>query len=423
MLDTAIENFFAERKEAWLKKHLKPSMSENEKREKEKECEEVFSLKNWMPDAARRAGQISLATHPCTFSHPSARKNKNGHTSSIIARARPAPDGFLRSGNLQVESDALGNAAALDVYKFLTLVMQDKNPLLVHLQENTELARKLLKKAGSEPESIKAGFLAMVAEKEEAITSSKVKQVYFPVGDHKAAEGYHLLSVLSHSGHMFEMRKRLDELRFSEEVKSARELRKNNQYSETGYQEIYNLTTIGFGGTKPQNISVLNTQNAGRAHLLLSLPPELSSRNVRLPVLSFFEDTVPENSLREIFHAFHRTLVIGYNNIHVREKVRAHIQEYIDLLILKMWQVRKAFDEQPSTRPDTLPEYQKLWLFPEREEEREQSQQWLETLIEEAARYFINSYEKMMNKTAVQLGDAEMEAFMSIIEESREDMS
>ncbi|MEX6067038.1 type I-F CRISPR-associated protein Csy1 [Providencia hangzhouensis] len=31
-----------------------------------------------MPSAAKRAGQISLSTHPCTFSHPSSRKTKTG---------------------------------------------------------------------------------------------------------------------------------------------------------------------------------------------------------------------------------------------------------------------------------------------------------------------------------------------------------
>ena len=74
----AIDNFFKERKEAWLKEKLKPSMEEFEVREKKLECMQRFSREAWLPNAAKRAGQMSLATHPCTFSHPSARKNKNG---------------------------------------------------------------------------------------------------------------------------------------------------------------------------------------------------------------------------------------------------------------------------------------------------------------------------------------------------------
>jgi len=419
MLDIAIERFFAERKEAWLKKNLKVTMTDGEISEKEQECEDIFALKNWLPNAARRAGQISLATHPCTFSNPSARKNKNGYTSSVIAQVMgPTPDGLLRSGNLQVEPDALGNAAALDVYKFLTLRLQDERSLLQHIQDDSEPAQVLLDKAGEDSEVLKAGFLAMVLTKDEAITSSKIKQVYFPLEE--SGVGYHLLSILSHSGHLFEMRKRLDRLRFSDEVKAARELRRNNQFSNSGYQEIYNLTTIGFGGTKPQNISVLNNQNAGKAHLLLSMPPELSPRSVRLPTRNFFGDVLYPKQLQESFQAFHRLLVTDYNNARIREACDYRIQEYLDQLILKMWQVRKGFEEQPHTRPESLAGYQKLWLFPEHATERTENSQWLNSLFEDAARHFINSYQKVMGKAAIQLGDNELIAFARIIEQNKE---
>ena len=79
MADTAIDAFFTERKEAWLKKNLKSSMEDAEVREKQLECKQKFSPEIWLPNAAKRAGQMSLATHPCTFSHPSARKNKNDY--------------------------------------------------------------------------------------------------------------------------------------------------------------------------------------------------------------------------------------------------------------------------------------------------------------------------------------------------------
>ncbi|MEM5535347.1 type I-F CRISPR-associated protein Csy1 [Neptuniibacter pectenicola] len=417
MIDPAIESFFAERKEGWLKKNLKASMTEEEVRDKTLECEDVFALRNWLPNAAKRAGQISLSTHPVTFSHPSARKNKNGYASSVIAEADFKPDGFLRTGNVQAEHDALGNAAALDVYKFLTLVMADGDTLLHHLQQGSELAIELLAIAG-DVESLKQGFLAMVVANDEAVTSSKIKQVYFPV--EQEAQGYHLLSVLSHSGHLFEMRKRLDRLRFSEETKAQRELKKNNQYSDTGYQEIYNLTTIGYGGTKPQNISVLNNQNAGKAHLLLSVPPELSPRNTRLPSRNFFIDVLYPKQLQETFQAFHRLISADHNNINIRKGLDYRIEEYLDHLILKMWQVRKAFSEQIHSRPEALPTYQKLWLLPEHEQDRLDNQVWLDELIREAARYFNASYKKILGRSAMELGDDLYQRVTLIIEQNKE---
>ena len=79
MPDPAIREFFAERKETGLKKTVKASMTEDEVAAAEQECNTLFSSEVWLPSAAKRAGQIRIPTHPCTFSHPSARKNKNGY--------------------------------------------------------------------------------------------------------------------------------------------------------------------------------------------------------------------------------------------------------------------------------------------------------------------------------------------------------
>ncbi|MEQ4703695.1 hypothetical protein [Providencia huaxiensis] len=42
MLDPAIEVFFAERKEGWLKKNVKASMSDNELLQLQQECDAAF---------------------------------------------------------------------------------------------------------------------------------------------------------------------------------------------------------------------------------------------------------------------------------------------------------------------------------------------------------------------------------------------
>lgn len=69
-----IDEYFKNRKEAWLKKNIKASMAEIEVAEKEQECEQIFALSAWLPNAAKRARQMAISTHPCTFSHPSAIK-------------------------------------------------------------------------------------------------------------------------------------------------------------------------------------------------------------------------------------------------------------------------------------------------------------------------------------------------------------
>ncbi|KZN29815.1 hypothetical protein N474_16515 [Pseudoalteromonas luteoviolacea CPMOR-2] len=417
MLDPAIANFFDERKEAWLKKNIKASMTESEKREKERECDQVFLLANWLPSAAKRAGQISISTHPCTFSHPSARKNKNGYVSSIIAQNTHKVDGLLRSGNVRAESDALGNAAALDVHKFLSLVLDDSQTLLNHIVQESELAQKLLKQPHCDYAVLRDDFLKMIETDQAAITSSKVKQVYYPVEDGE----YHLLSILTNSGQLFELRKRLDRFRFGDDLKQARESRKANQYHATGYCEIYGLTTIGYGGTKPQNISVLNNQNAGKAHLLPSFPPSLKQREIRLPASDFFKESFTAWHVRDVLEALHRLFVTEHNNVNIREGRDYRIQQYVDLVIEKMWQVRVFLAENPSEPTSELPQEQKIWLYPQYQEQRELQNDWLDSITRHIARGLINHYSKNKFITnPVHLADQELFAIERVVEDNKE---
>ncbi|WP_158134775.1 type I-F CRISPR-associated protein Csy1 [Vibrio navarrensis] len=419
VLDPAIAAFFAERKEAWLKKNISAAMSDAEVLEKQQECEQNFLLDNWLPDAAKRAGQISVASHPCTFSHPSARKNKNGYVSSIIAKNKPRIDGFLRSGNVSVEPDALGNAAALDVYKFLSLEMSDQRSLLMHIEQESELARQLLDIPSCEYQALRDGFLKMVDSDQASVSSSKIKQVYFPIADGE----YHLLSLLTHSGHLFELRKRLDALRFGDEVKEARECKKTNHFHPAGYQEIFGLTTIGFGGTKPQNISVLNNQNAGKAHLLASLPPELTPRDIRLPRTDFFKESFTAWQAKEVLESLHRLFQTDYNNINLRDGRDYRIQQYVDLVIEKMWQVRLFLEEYSGELSSALPLEQKIWLYPEFAEQRQQEDEWLDKIIRHIARGLINHYSRSKVLTnPVTLADQELLAIEEVVASNKENL-
>ncbi|CAH8193332.1 type I-F CRISPR-associated protein Csy1 [Vibrio aestuarianus] len=419
MIDPAIAAFFAERKEAWLKKNISAAMSDTEVLEKQQECEQNFRLDNWLPDAAKRAGQISVASHPCTFSHPSARKNKNGYVSSIIAKNKPRIDGFLRSGNVSVEPDALGNAAALDVYKFLSLEMSDQCSLLVHIEQESELARQLLDIPSCEYQALRDGFLKMVDSDQASVSSSKIKQVYFPIADGE----YHLLSLLTHSGHLFELRKRLDALRFGDAVKEARECKKTNHFHPAGYQEIFGLTTIGFGGTKPQNISVLNNQNAGKAHLLASIPPELTPRDIRLPRTDFFKESFTAWQAKEVLESLHRLFQTDYNNVNLRDGRDYRIQQYVDLVIEKMWQVRLFLEEYSGELSSALPLEQKIWLYPEFAEQRQQEDEWLDKIIRHIARGLINHYSRSkVIASPVTLADQELLAIEKVVASNKENL-
>lgn len=417
MMDEAIRAFFEKRKEAWLGKRVTASMDDLELKQIRIECEEFFSLKTWLPAAAQRAGQMSLATHPCTFSHPSSRKNNKDYASSVIAELPRATDGYLRTGNIVVEADALGNAAVLDVYNFLTLKMEDTRTLIEHLQENSELALNLLTIQTASYETLKNGFLSMIhADKQNAsVTSSKIKQVYFPVKD-----SYHQLSVLSNSGIIFELKNRIDHQRFSDDVKKIKESRRNNIYSETGFSEISNLTTIGYGGTKPQNISVLNNQNRGQSHLLLSLPPVLNKRTIHFPKQNFFQNSFRYREYQDIFAALHQLFKTDYNNKNIREGRDYRLQDLMDRIIEKMWAVRAISEEQYQPDHSQLKIHQKIWLCDKYQQQREEENEWLDKLCKEITSWIILIYEKLLGKNAYKLGSAEREHILGIVISNKE---
>lgn len=417
MADPAIDAFFEERKEAWLKKNLKVSMEEQEVEEKKLECEQLFSLEKWLPNAAKRAGQMSLATHPCTFSHPSARKNKNGYATPVIAQADRNLDGYLRSGNVHGATDALGNAAALDVYKFLTLEMEDSRKLIEHIQDDSEIALEILTVETESYEKLKNGFLAMVESdgNSSSITSSKIKQVFFPVNG-----TYHQLSLLTNSGIVYEMRNRIDDIRYSNEVKEIRAKKRNNIFSEKGFTEIYNLTTVGYGGTKPQNISVFNNKNGGKAHLVMSMPPVLKKRNIHFPKQNFFKESFRYYEYRDVFDALHKLFKTDYNNVHIREGRDYRLQDLIDRIVGKMWAVRAVCREQYRPELSRLKLHQKTWLCDEYQQIREEENGWLDELCKEIARWIIHTYEKLLGKQAFKLGESERQHIHDLVADNRE---
>lgn len=420
MLDPAIQNYFSERKETWLKKNTKAAMQEHELQELEQLCEQQFSLNEWLPNAAKRAGSRAFSTHPSKFSHPSTGIGKNNkkigtYVTPVIATVEKVNDGFLKSGSVLVDTDSLGDAAALDVDKFLNLVLQDGSNLLAHIQQETELAKALLTIQTANYQDLRNGFLAMVEGATESITSSKIKQVYFPVDDN-----YHLLSLLTNSGMVYQLRSRVDKLRFSEEVKALRDKKRKNEFSEQGYSEIYGLTTIGYGGTKPQNISVLNNQNGGKAHLLSSLPPSIEKRNVHFPKSDFFTESFKKYEYADNFKALHKLFQTDYNNIKLRDARDRNLQQIIDLLIEKMWAVRAVSQTQYHAQTSSLSSIQRTWLHDDFTDEREKSAQWLNSLIAEISAWLARSYEKILDKKAIKLGEAERLHFAEVIERNKE---
>lgn len=408
MLDPAIRNFLDDRRAGWLKKRINNSTTDEEIERIEKQANKEYSLNVWLPNAAKRAKQLSLVSHPSKFSHPSAR------TTNIIANGQSKTDGLLRTGNIHTELDVLGNAAALDVYKFLSLKIEDGNTILHHLENKTDLIKKQLDVPTVPFSKIEQGLLAIKQSDDQLIqTSDKVKQVYFPITHENE---YHLLSILTPSPIMFALKERIRTMHFSETAKEARENKKNNKHSDDGLSEIYGLSVIGYGGTKPQNISVLNNENYGEALLLPSLPPSLSNRVVHPPRTDFFSESLKPKWFADDFQTFHSLLISDANNIHIRRKRDRTIKSIISKVVDRLWSIRyleAGWSE--SDNYQNLPLNQKIWLDQKYRETRQSDISWFDSIQSKLSRWFGSAYKEIIGTKAIPLGDDLVEHIQDII--------
>ncbi|WP_024297106.1 type I-F CRISPR-associated protein Csy1 [Methylomicrobium lacus] len=403
-----ISDFFADRKATWLKAKLKPSITAEEQAQLQQEAKEKFALANWLPDAAKRAGQLTMVSHPSKFSHPSAK------TSSVIAKSSQADDGYLRSGNVDYELDVFGNAAAMDVYKFLSLLLDDGKTVLTHLEEDSAAIKSIFTLPTASYESLKLGLTSIKQLDDSNKTDHLVKQVYFPVGD-----DYHLLSLLTPSGLLTQVKSRIDAIRFSEQTKQAKDCRRKNEYDATGYDDLFDLTITAFGGTQPQNVSVLNSQNAGRAYLLTSAPPTIKQRQIRLPTRSFFRNSLGIRLFKDYFQPLDKLIRTGVNNVHVREGIQNCLKYIIDQVLQRAFRVRAYGTGWSSTEHyQSLPLAQRIWLDDAYIGQRENQDDWLEDVVGSFTRWILDTYEYLFKETYIKLSDHELREIRGIVEQA-----
>ncbi len=413
MLDKAITEFLDNKKQDYLKKNVKSGASEEDKHKFSQQAEEKYALENWLIDASTRAKQLSLTSHPAKFVHPNAK------ASSIIVNAKQANDGLLRSGNIDVELDVFGNAAALDVEKFLRVELQDNKTVIQHLEENSDDIKKQFETRNTNYEEIRSGFM-QIKHSDLEQTSEKLKQVYIPVKD-----DYHLLSILNASGIIYKLKQRVNNLRFSEENKILREELKKAKPAEINGKiiELYDLTSVCYGGTKPQNISTLNNQNGGVSYLLSSMPPILEKRQIQPPKNDFFDDCLWIGLFKRDFKQFHEVLSWRKNNKEIRDMRDGVVLNSITKLKRLVENIREINTGWSNSETyDGLALWQKIWLdnqYAEIRDDKEQSQDYSNKAQSYFANWFIGNY-KHTTKDNKLLGDDDIEQIKKILKEEQD---
>ncbi len=329
---------------------------------------EQYAFEAWLNDAARRVAQIQAVTHTLKPIHPDARGTN-------LFRSPTSLDSQTEAGSHALPADfsvdIVGNAAALDVYKLLKLRVDDRS-LLDWMQDGDPDLTAALSTDPAQALGWIDAFTRLPHPRGGGLTSHTLaKQLYWLTGDDPCDDGqYQLLAPLYASSLAHAVFQTINEDRFGEATKAARKAKREHRDHESGYREHPNLAVQKFGGTKPQNISQLNSERGGKNYLLASLPPSWKTRAVQAPWHrdSVFPGLGRRGAVRETLNELRAFLLSDApQNVDTRNRVDALTDTLIDELVNFAHPLQATLPPAWTREPECrLVEVEQLWLDPGR---------------------------------------------------------
>ncbi|MCO8161526.1 type I-F CRISPR-associated protein Csy1 [Pseudomonas sp. 21LCFQ010] len=322
----------------------------------------------WLADAVRRSEQIKIVTHPVKATHGDIKKATSIH---VVPTSLPQHT-EIGTHNLgeDYSVDVAGNAAALDVYKFLKLEIENRQ-ILDWLHDNDA---DLLLALDADPVTANEWaetFKNLIRPATTLVSHVLAKQLYWCTSGEPADNtGFHLLQPLASSSLAHTVHQDINDARFGEVNKAARQARRDGKHHEDQYHDYRNLVVRKLGGTKPQNISQLNTERGGVNYLLACTPPQW--RQAKFPKLLRIEtifsrfrwhDSVPEQ-LKELT----TLLKSDPPKIKPTRLTREALEQALGQSLAEFGLItRELFGAGWTRSPDCkLSLHEQLWLDPER---------------------------------------------------------
>jgi len=323
------------------------------------ELDKKYEVRNWLSDAARRAGQISLVTHALKFTHGDAKGI------SIYKPSGEENINYLSSANLKAAVlDAVGNAASLDIVKLLQAEYQGDSLLASLIRNDTSALAALADNTQQLTEWIE-GFKQVLSSPEPA-SHKLAKQIYFPVGDNQ----YHLLSPLFSTSLAHALHERIVAARFSEEAKEVYAAFKNETWHSQPRTSYLNTALQTFGGTKPQNISYLNSVRGGKVRLLSCAAPvwqNISKPPLKHKSIFHFGSEFSRAAYASVGRLKHYLLSVygKESTFEIRQQRESYVDEIIDILFNYVAGVHQFANPGWSAENECeLKRSQQLWFDP-----------------------------------------------------------
>jgi len=370
--------------------------------------QQQFEPQTWLADAARRVSQLQVVTHSLKAIHPDAKGTNLYVEPGQLDRGDLVGSHCLPT---DFDGDVVGNAAALDVYKFLKLQWNGRSLLELALDFDESLIEALSGER-AEAEGWVRAFADIVEPKGTPSSHARGKQMYWLVGDDPADDAaYRLLAPLYATALTHPFHARLSEARFGEHAKAGRKARRDNAAFEGGYADYLNLSVQKLGGTKPQNISQLNSERGGQNYLLASLPPHWQSREVYAPMRDVFKAFKRRPEVRRTLDDLKRFLESGpAANMHTSDLRDDLTAMLVDELLLFTFDIHSAPSGWTTDERCQLAPEEQYWLDPGRAEqdaefaEARRQSDWHDKVSARAA-LWLNR--ELNHESPLQFGDVE----------------
>lgn len=373
----------------------------------------------WLEDAARRVQQIQAVTHSLKPIHPDAR----GTNLYVEPRTLP-PLAELGSHALgeRFVGDVVGNAAALDVYKLLKLEVNGRSLLAALLVHDAD-ALAALHADPAQAQALRDAFVSLAQPRAESPSSHTLaKQLYWLTGSDACEDAhYTLLAPLYATSLAHAVHAQVQEDRFGEANKAARQARRERKAHDGAFHDYPGLAVQNMGGTKPQNISQLNSERRGMNYLLSSLPPQWQASAVRLPVhaTSVFDRLfIARPEVRRTVRALRVFLESNPEpNLATRDRREELLDALVDELVslaAELQQILPPGWSREDERFADLHRSEQLWLDPlraEQTDEAEFAREWLQMDWPAAVGQRFANWLNAQLRGKLPVGDAEARAW------------
>lgn len=260
-------------------------------RKKIQDAQEKYQIQRVLEKGLQAALSIAIASHIAKPIHPDLRVKEVSNLALDLSSLPALAELGSHALNADLHAfDATGNgsynSAAYELYLLLDCQFEGAT-LGQWLMDGDRDAVQAF--AGNAPDADKqvGQWLELLRDKcPQSSVHTLSKQMYWLIQDDALKnEGFEILVPLFPAWLVHRTFLHIQEHRFGEANKAARQARRDGKAHEGVFHDYPDLAVQKMGGTKPQNISQLNSERGGVNYLLASLPPPTwKASPLRLPV-------------------------------------------------------------------------------------------------------------------------------------------